>query len=313
MQLFDITNFWHSFTLSRQTKLYIAACTVCFFFFYALFYAVLYGQTQSETYLTHWTQQASAYGIVLSSPKVQFFPPAISIATIEITGENNTQLSLHKLDIALSIFSATASFDVQVLEGSLKGTIQASSLFSPERLAIDLQCTDIALPQLASFAGLRKTGALVQLLQGTLNATVITDIPLKAQGKKGLNLAASTGTIKVQMHNIAITHGLPLLVASRLEDLQGEAEITWDKRKIHVQQIRVTNPMLYINLDGAITANMLKPLDSTVDIRAIVRMPLDQLHTEFVPPRTLRALQEKKQVRMDITQTLRNPKVNVKL
>ena len=310
MQLFDITNLWHSIVLSRQTKLRIAGCVACFFFFYALFYAVLYGQTKSEAYLVSITQKAHAYGIVISSPTVQFFPPAIFIPTVQITAKNNAQLTLENLDISIGILTSSATFEAQLLNGTIKGSIDASSFFSPEHITADIQCDAIALPKLVAFAGLRKSGALIQILQGSLDSTLTIDMPISARGP---NLGASTGTLKLGMQNGAITHGLPLLVAPRLDDLMAEASITWDNRKVHIEQVKVTNPVLHISLEGGITANMVKPLDSTLDIRALVRIPLDQLHTEFVPPRTLRALKEQQQVRISITKTLRKPAIDVRL
>lgn len=307
MHLSDITKLWHSFTMPRKTKIHLAGCVLCFVVFYAIFYALLYGQTQADFYSTRLVQQAKAHDIHMTQPIIQFFPPNISIDSIQLTGKGNAPLTLHNIIIDVNIFSASGTVKAQLLGGNLEGTVEASSLFSPEHLQIDMRCDALALPELASFAGLQQ-GSLIRILTGTLEGRLQADIPLN---DRGFQLGASKGSLTLRMQQGAVSHGVPLLVAEKLENLEGNVELTWENRDVSLERLLISNHNLTINLDGQIVLNLVKPLDSTIAMKALVRMPLEQVRQELVPPRTLQSLQKNQQVRMRITKTLRSPLVNV--
>ena len=240
---------------------------------YGLFLGTLYMRELSVVGLRQWCGRLPGVQVNMSRPEMSFFPPALEIADLTVQPPNASEpLAFRNVRAGLTVFPLGISLDADIAGGELNATVIPSSLWNPERLAVQSSLSGVVIePLLRPFMG--KT-SLVQIRSGKLDGSATLDLPLLNGRPEPL---AGEGSLNLSLRGGVADLSLPMLKSSRLDKLEGTVETVWKKDRLTLHQLAVRSPMLACTVQGQVT---LVPRDlpaSRMDVQSALRIPLEQV------------------------------------
>ncbi len=297
--------------LPTKTSRGFLLCALCFVLFYALFLSLLYGKDRLESGVLFAREQAAKFGLFMDKPQIELLPPSVSIANLRYRTKSGENIEVRDLHASINVLTSTMDIEAKAFGGTIEATIEASSLFSPEDISLEVDGKNLQIADIMPLANVGQYESLVSIKEGETDVKLSLEAPLN--NRKIPQIFAGKGALELILEGVRAEHSLPMLVNPNLEDIRGHAKSAWEKNDILIEEARIENPVFSVSFDGGITANSVQPLDSRLNLRSIVTIPLEELNEQFVPARTLQALKRNDQVLINMAGTLRRPSIDVPL
>lgn len=297
--------------LPRATWRRAAVLLLCGLGFYALFFGLLYAREQAATRLAALSRAAVVMGISFEQPRLSCFPPAVSLGALRLPqrpvsggAEQRPGLTLRDVRLELLFFPARLVAQARVAGGMLRARLIPATLFRTDSCVVRVELEGLDLAELSHALG---GGALLRISGGSLSGACDVSLPLR-NGRPVFN--DSEGDLALTLHGAALDHSLPMLRCSRLQGVNGSMELAWKKNALELRQCALDNALLGLSARGRamLAANV---GDSSLDLRAVLRLAPEHLRRELTPARTLRSFETKGEARVRVNGVLRRPSVEL--